>query len=274
MTRRLPILIAWIAAVAAPALAADFGVAPTDSAALLHRAESAYDRGVGDLPSDPAKAKAEFVESAAAYRELAGERGIRNARLLANMGNAYMLSGDTGRAVLAYRRAAAIDPTDESVLAGLRTARSRVGISVDTGPTSRALAWVSGWRGIVEPRFLLMIGAWSWAAGWLGLGLARLRPSARRLARAGAAGAILGGLCMAVVLVDNAVRRSSRDAVLIADGVIGRNGPGGAAYEPSFDKALAPGLELSIDEERGDWIRVRLADGRQTWVPRSALERI
>jgi tetratricopeptide (TPR) repeat protein len=246
--------------------------APPSDLDVLQRAESAYDRGIAALASGDDAARPAFAESAAAYAELAEARGVRNAALLANLGNAYTLAGDSGRAVLAYRRAMIIDPGNAAARAGLEFARTRVATAVD--PSARPWDWVSGWKRVVSATSLLASGALAWALGWITLALHRLGRGGALSARSGATAVVLSIVTAGLVLSDRAVSQRWPEAVVMADGVIGRKGPGGAAYAPSFDAPLAAGLELTLLEDRGQWLRVRLADGRETWVPASSVERV
>lgn len=61
-------------------------------------------------------------------------------------------------------------------------------------------------------------------------------------------------------------------AVVIAPEVIGRNGPDAGAYEATFSAPIQAGVEATILETRSEWVRVRLADGRTTWLPTDAVE--
>ncbi len=249
-------------------------VPDADAASILTRAESSYDRGIAQLPSEPAAAKGAFSEAAAAYRELAEVRGIRNARLLANLGNAYLLAGDTGRAVLSYRRAERLDPSDALVRAGLELVRSRVGTSVNPVTTFPSSGWLAEMHRVIAPGALLRIGIAAWVFGWLALALATVRPGVGRTRQSAVAAIVVGAACIGFVIADIAVQRASTESVLIEDGVIGHNGPGGATYGATFDKPMAAGVELTIVEQRGEWMRVRLEDGRETWVPSSSVERV
>lgn len=249
-------------------------VSEADAASILSRAESSYDRGIAQLPAEPLAAKAAFAEAAAAYRELAEARGIRNARLLASLGNAYLLAGDTGRAVLSYRRAERLDPADATVRAGMELVRSRVGTPVNAGFSFQSSGWLSAVHRVITPASLLRIGIAAWVLGWLALALATVRPGVGRTRQGGLAAVVVGAACIGFVIADIAGQRASPESVLVEDGVIGHNGPGGAAYGATFDKPMAAGVELIMVEQRGEWLRVRLADGRETWVVSSAVERV
>ena len=80
-------------------------------AELMADANRSYERG-------------EFAEAAQQYEALIG-LGYLDAAVYFNLGNAYLESGDLGRAVLSYLRAEELSPRDPDILANLELARSR-----------------------------------------------------------------------------------------------------------------------------------------------------
>src|SRR6187401_894746 len=72
-----------------------------------------------------------FAEAAAAYQGIV-DSGLGSPALYFNLGNALFKSGQNGRAIVAYQRAAQITPRDPDVRANLQFARNQV-----EGPTLR-----------------------------------------------------------------------------------------------------------------------------------------
>ncbi|MDE7441132.1 MAG: tetratricopeptide repeat protein [Muribaculaceae bacterium] len=81
-------------------------------AATLEEAQKAYTDG-------------DFAQAAAIYEEVAAEKGV-SAPLLTNMGNAYFKTGDYGHAMLCYRRALRIDPSDTQAKDNISYIESKV----------------------------------------------------------------------------------------------------------------------------------------------------
>ncbi len=104
----------------------------TDTPALIAAASSAYNAGIEKLENSPTAAKADFQSSVAAYRAVIADRGVESGPLWYNLGNAYMMSGDTGRAIAAYLRAQRLMPTSQSLAANLAGVRTRVAASAIT----------------------------------------------------------------------------------------------------------------------------------------------
>jgi hypothetical protein len=95
----------------------------------------------------------------------------------------------------------------------------------------------------------------------------------------------LGILCLVAgtaflgsILVDALSGSLAREAVVVVD-VEGRRGDG-LNYNPSHVKPFPAGTEVTILEERKregaseTWLRVRLLDGRESWIPRGVVERV
>lgn len=81
-------------------------------ASKLDDALSAYDAG-------------DYSRSIEIYKDLMKEKGV-SAPLLYNLGNAYVKTGDYGQAMLAYRRALNLDPSDRGLKENIAYVASKV----------------------------------------------------------------------------------------------------------------------------------------------------
>jgi hypothetical protein len=254
----------WVAALFALGLATAAGADSSEAEALFHRANEAS-------AVDPAQAAQFYRLAAELYEALLRQGGVHRGLVYYNLGNCYFLAGDTGRAVLSYRRAEPWlrgDPRWQQALAHVRNERP------DTFPLSLA---TPGWR-----RVFFWHYAWSdqmrwqviglcWAVGW-GLAGLRLFRKPRWLPRV-ATGL---GLTTALLLGSNwlhaaAIHRD--DAVILAREVVARKGDA-AIYEPAFSAPLHAGAEVTILERRASWWRIQVEDGNEGWIPASAAEAI
>ena len=104
-------------------------------------------------------------------------------------------------------------------------------------------------------------------AAFLVAGATRFRQSALRNA------AILPALAWVVLIASVAVSSGSRaldEAIVTADEVVARAAD--SALAPSTLPAPLPGgVEVRVLERRPPWLRARLANGRDAWVPESAV---
>ena len=276
---RAAILVACTAAsaVAAASPQSTPPAAAIDPLAAAHAAQGAYERGVELSRTDPAASQRAFAESAAAWERLRAE-GFGGGALEFNLGNAYMQSGDLGRAIARYLAAERDLPGDTDLAGNLAQARSRVASSFErSGSTVLVDSVARAWH--VVPAGARQAIFWSgWVAFWILLA-ARLAigPATSAAARAalaaflwttGLAGAIFGGS----LLADEALRRMNPRAVLVDRDVVLRKG-NGDGFEPAFAEPLGPGVECTVLEERPGWLRVELPDGRTGWVRQAQAER-
>lgn len=258
------------------------------SEAMFQKGNQLFSQAQELWKTDRPRAESLFKQAAAVWRELAQRDGIQNSTLETNIGNASTFGGDWPRAILAYRRALELDPRNEDARGGLAAARKAAGTEAlatgaAIGKTSvREGGFTAAWNQItrlvgsgtdwltraVSIRVLLAVAvvAYFTAFGLLAARVLRIR-SVRRW-HVGAAATVC--LLAFLTLVSRA-SGASDGAVVVASNAIARNGPS-EVYDPTFAEKLKPGLEVRIDETRGQWQKVHLADGRATWVRREWLE--
>lgn len=239
---------------------------------LLDTADARFKAALVEKENASAMAPESFLDAARTYESIA-DMGFDNPDLWLDAGNAYLLGGDIGRAVLAFRRADLLRPYDSNVRSGLADARERVQISVSQSSASRATQFATYWRRFIPVPFMigafvaLYVGAWTVAI------INGFRPALVPRA-VGLSLALAAGLTATLVLVEHRTNDGDRSGVVVADGITARNGPSASVYEPTFTTPLRPGVELRILESRDGWHKVRLADGRETWLPQHSIERV
>lgn len=237
---------------------------------LLAAAEGAYERAEAMLETDPGAARAGFDKSIAAYRALI-EQGVENAAIHRNIGTAFMLKGDLGRAIVAFRRAERLDPTDERVQESIAAARALVRTEISSGARSRVEDAVLFWRGRLSRDTMLTLGLVGWAIAWFG---ASIRIISRRGATLAAAGAALAILTLGSLTAERSLRTLNPEAVIVQDGVEGFRGPSESVYDATFEEPIRAGVEAAILEHRDGWTRLRLRSGAETWVRSDMIEQI
>lgn len=265
-------MIRIVCIAAAVLMAATAWADEADARDVLVRAEAAFDRGTAALADDPTAGRSHFAEAAADYA-LAIEQldGIRP-KLQFNLGNALLLAGDVGGAVLAYRRAEMYAPTLPRLRDTLDATRRRVAVELSPTLGERMLGMLLSWRGVVPRWALLAISFAAFAGLWIAASV-RLLKGVRAGPALVAWLAALAVLPLGLLVLERVLLLDRPHAVVVAlAGVEGLNGPAFGVYEPSFTRPLPPGTEAIIIEERNGWRHIRLIDGRETWVPASAIE--
>lgn len=244
------------------------GTLKTDLQSALDR----LDEGTKLLEKHDEHSDRVLDEAAAQLRAVIDKHDLHTPGVYHALGNAYMLSGDTGRAVLAYRKGEEIDPTDPALTESLEYARSLVPVRVTKNTPNRVWSWAMIWRGRI-PRALLW---WGFVAcftlGWVVLALRAVGRGSRGLVTAGVWMIGVSMLPLLMLGAEWARYQGASSAVVTQQGVIARTGPNDTIYEPAFADPLVSGVEGTVVETRDDWSRLMMADGTECWVPRSSIE--
>lgn len=239
---------------------------------LFEQGQRAFDEGLSQRAEAPGAAAESFRQAAAAWRQLIDGHGVRNGRLLYNIGNAHLLAGEVGPAIAAYRRAEQYIAGDRHLVANLEQARRRVRTAVELPASQRARGLLLFWHDDWSQRTRLTLLTILWGAGWT-WALARLTSRLAMLPRWPGWSAAALALVLAGSLAVEELAPEAPAGVVLHE-TIGRKGPSEIGYEPSFTEPLAEGVEFAALEDRGAWLLARLRDGRETWLPRGSVDLI
>ena len=235
-------------------------------------------RQANDLAkSEPGRARTLYEQTILRYKRIIEEGHITNAPLYYNVGNAYLLMGDIGRAILNYRRAQRF-AGDASELAGnlrknLQTALEQRRDQVQLKAQKRILQTLFFWHYDFGVKIRLLLGCFAWVFAWAALSVRIWRRRGR-----GAVGTAIVGMVVAVcfavsVAVDVNSDRTNAQGVIVADEVTARQGDG-INYPESFVEPLHSGTEFILREKRSKWLRIELTSGDDTWIPAETAEMI
>ena len=196
---------------------------------------------------------------------------IRNADLYVNLGNAAMGAERLGPAILAYRRALLLDPDHHRARQNLAHARTLLPDWVPCPEEGGLLDTFFAWSGRLSQAEYQTLAAVAFlvTAALIAAAIRWRQPVLRNLA-------VLPGLVWLLLLGAIAfLTFGSGDdgAVLILPEVVARSADSAGA-SPRFPQPLPGGTEVHVLETREQWTRVRLFDGRDAWLPRSAIEMI
>lgn len=251
-----------VAAVALVALALGAGDA---HAGAIDEGRAAFQEAMA-VEGNASARKAAFARAELALGEAVRASPDRP-ELLADWGNAALGAGDLATAVLAYRRALALDPSNSRArqnLAWIRTRQPDLLRPAQTSGATDTLLFFHTW-----PRARkLIVGALAFAVAvlllvpWTGrrkkvLGMLAVIPFAVWVAMLGS-----------VLLED----RRADDAVVMDDVVLRAADSAGAPA--AMSQPLPRGTEVTVLEQRGSWTRVRVASGAAGWVASGAVEKI
>jgi tetratricopeptide (TPR) repeat protein len=234
---------------------------------LIEEAVASYARAMDTQERD---ARLELFRHAERRFSQVIARGHRNPDLYANLGNAALQTERLGPAILAYRRALRLDPDHPRALQNLEHARTLLPHWVPRPESGGVLDTFFFWHRTLSRGDRNLAAALAFAATALLIALAiRLGSTTpRNLALLPA----LAWLALLASLWLDPASRAKDEAVVTSDEVSARAAD--SALAPTlFPAALPGGTEVRIVETRSPWLRIRLANGRDVWVPESSTTR-
>jgi len=203
--------------------------------------------------------------------EHAATQGARSADLYTNIGNAALQAERLGHAILAYRRALVLDPDQARARQNLRHARTLLPAWVPKPEPEGTLESFFIWRHFLNPTEQAAIAAFTFllAALLFAVAIYRHSPLARNLAFL----PLLAWLGLLFSATIQGRADSTTQAVLIADETIARTADSPNA-PMRFAQPLPAGTEVEIRESRAHWVHIILANDRDAWVARGAVEAV
>ncbi len=244
--------------------------AAQDSPAIFDEANMFFRQANRMQANDPEAARALYRRAVLRYERLTAEFGIHNGKLYYNLGNAYFQMDDIGRAILNYRRAQRLNPSDPNVSRNLAFARTRRYDKFEDAQKTQVLRTLLFWRFDLAPVTRLAISTAASALFW-GAMILRLHRRIPIPAGMTAGLGLITALFLGSILYDAAIGEKQRHGVVVAPDVVARKGDG-ETYDPSFTDPLHAGAEVQLIEQRPDWHQVELPDGRRCWLPARAIE--
>ncbi|MYA65165.1 MAG: tetratricopeptide repeat protein [Gemmatimonadetes bacterium] len=214
----------------------------------------------------------DFAAAAASY-EAVIEGGFESAEVYYNLGNARFRLGETGRAVLNYRRAARLDPGNDDIRANLALVNQRLQDRIEPLPRFWLLSAFDWWMGLIPGGLLQALVAICYLVLGTSVVLivlrrpARWRTPLRRFTWGAAVATVLLG---ATLLVREMGLGRAEEAVVMAGEARVLSAPSEEGGLTVF--TLHEGTTVRIDRRAGDWAEIVLADGKVGWLPLEALE--
>ncbi|GEM_PF-583449 len=237
---------------------------------VLERAEAEFQEGV-HLRQARDQAEPHFRNAAGYFDELR-QRGVCNAALYRNLGNAYLLADDLPHAILSYHRGLHLAPNDLDLRESLAEARQRV-VYPASGDLGRPRSDNQPpWLPHLRSKWLMFAAVVCYILGCLGV--TRWRMVRRgRLLTAGLLALLLTGVLSSWLLLraEEQHKREVHPLVVIArDGVLLRRG-NSMAFPPRYDTPVNRGVEGRWLFARGGWVQIELSGGEIGWVPQETV---
>jgi hypothetical protein len=220
--------------------------------------------------SDPGAARDLYQKALLRFERLVEDGEVRNGKLYYNIGNIYFLLDDIGRAILNYRRAEHYIPNDPNLAKNLAYARSLRPDKLETQNEEKILKTLFFFHYDLRARTRLILFGTAWVFLWLfgGMKIFTKRPFSSWGLGVALVFVILFGTSL---MVESRESMIQQEGVILSPEVVGRQGDA-QSYQPSFEAPLHAGTEFMLLENRGEWWRIELPDGRSSWIPSHSAE--
>ena len=251
---------------------------------LFREAIDHYETASGLVESDPVEAKGRFQSAATKYQLLV-DSGIRNSKLYLDLGNAYLQSGQVGRAIANYTRAQQLDPANRQLAANLRLAETLTATAqppADKAITTQIRYPVQQLRsanhvllGAIGVTSMKAVAVLASLLFW-GLLTVRILAASKLLStmptrRIAAIPLLFLLMSLASLWLESSKPQSNADAIIVA-GQTALHAADGDQFDEVFTFDAADGQRVQLLAERGDWAQVRTTHGHVGWMPKSDLE--
>ena len=229
----------------------------------VEKPDSLWNRGVS------AYADGRWAEARQAWTDIAGQ-GLESPELYYNIGNACYKEGDLAHAILWYERSLKVNPSYADARVNLEFVRSQTQDRIEEVPEFFLEQWGR------KMCWLLPSGVWAvlclvFLAATLALLLLFLlgRGGARKAGFfSGIATLLLCLLCLDFAFWQRTDARKHDSAIVTEAVTEVKSSPGSGVN--LF--VLHEGTKVKLLETVGDWENIELADGRQGWLRRGAVE--
>ncbi|HNX90561.1 MAG TPA: tetratricopeptide repeat protein, partial [Candidatus Omnitrophota bacterium] len=204
--------------------------------------------------------KAEYAKAIETYEKILS-MGYESGALYFNMANAYFRAGNKGKAIVNYKRAEKLIPSDSDVAANERFIRSKIGATGmpddgvwSWGPIRRYCAAFSAdevlkiFSGLFIAAIIMLAGAIVFRVYW------------RYLIGVSALLFLFAGIDLAIAA--HQISLVGKEAVITSAEVEAKYGPFPTA---TVFFQLREGATVRIVQEKDDWCKVKRSDGKSGW---------
>lgn len=200
------------------------------------------------------------------------EQDLSSTALYFNLGNSYYRSAKIGHAILNYERGLKLEPDNEDLQHNLSIVKARTIDRIKEVPQIFIVDWwvtfitafsSITWQILIVVFYLILLIS-------ITIFFVSKQGNLQKLSIYSAITGLLGAVFFSIILFANISRESSKDfAILTANTIAAQQSPN----ESSNDLfVIHEGLKVAVVSQFGDWVEIRLYDGKVGWLPKDALE--
>jgi len=232
---------------------------------ILAQADSAFTEG------NKLYSEGSFEESLSTY-QLVLDQGLESAELYYNLGNAAFRSNQIGYSVLYYKKALKTEPSYEPAIDNLKYVSLYLEDKLDSVPELFLKRWKNDFFNIFPLAAWSMISIFFFVLILLSL-LFYVFGSAMWLKKTGFFVGLISifllFLSFSATLHHHHNIKNPDQAVIVAPSVVVKSTPSDSGTDLFV---LHEGTSLTTDDLVGEWIGIKIIDGRVGWIPVKAME--
>jgi len=213
----------------------------------------------------------QYDEAINTYQEIL-DQGYASAALYYNLGNAYYRAGKIGYAILNYERGLKLEPDNEDLQYNLKIVKARTIDRIKEVPQIFLVDWwvtlitafsLTTWQVLVIIFYLILLAS-------ITIFFVIKNGRLQRYSVYSAFISLLIAIFFTIILFANLNRETSKDfAILTTNTVAAKQSPNDSSNDLFV---VHEGLKVSVLSQFGDWVEVKLYDGKVGWLPKDALE--
>ncbi|MDA3861292.1 MAG: hypothetical protein PF445_08695 [Melioribacteraceae bacterium] len=215
----------------------------------------------------------QYEEAIVKYNSIL-ESEFESVALYYNLGNSYYRSAQIGFAILNYERGLKLDPSNEDLQYNLAIVKARAVDKIKEVPKLFIVEWwellisslpTTMWQIIVLLFYLLLLGS-------ITLYFVTNSGITQRLTIFSSLVGLTGAIFFAIILFAHVQRERATDFGVLTTYTISAKQSPNESSDDLF--VIHEGLKFAVQEEFGEWYKIKLSDGKVGWLPKKSLELI
>ncbi len=213
----------------------------------------------------------QYEEAISAYEEILGME-YESAELYYNLGNSFYKLGKNPQAILNYERASRLKPNDEDIKFNLQITNLQVVDKIPSIPELFYVKFINDMRNYFSLHSLTLLTVFIYICFFTFLIIWLLiKPgSLRRIFKTLSYGFVVILILFSFLFISKVFHKRV-DAIVMEGEIDVRSAPSSDGTEIF---KIHEGLKVKITDRRGDWIEIRLSDGKEGWLESLAIEAI
>ena len=205
------------------------------------------------------------------YNEILNS-GLESPAVYLNLGNSFYRSGKIGLAILNYEKGLKLDPSHEDLNKNIEIVKAHTVDRIKEVPKLFIVEW---WEYIISfttATVLQIIVLLFYLILLVSITVYFLTRSGgvQRITISSSLVGLVGAIVFSIILFVHVQRETSSDnGVVVVNTISVKQSPN----ESSDDFfVIHEGLKVSVEDDFGDWYKIKLSDGKVGWLPKNTLE--